>query len=118
MKPSHFILAFLLFVCSCTDTRSEKELGAVKKDLQASFGHQNIRTSLQRGTGKEHLSVTFVDYDLTSQPDSRISEMALRVRNHLLSRHPDYEGLDTIEVRFTERNVMKPSQIRAFRYAN
>jgi hypothetical protein len=118
MKQTFFVAVLLMILSSCGLTESLKEMEDVKKDLQTTFKHEDIAMSMQRGSDEDQLSVTFVGYAIPRSSANDLSDLAVRVKKRILSRHPDLKKMDVIEVQFTGSDSEGTNQIATFRYTN
>jgi hypothetical protein len=81
----------------------------MNSELESTFNHNNIVTSLGMGTedGGNHLQVTFYKYNMSSQTIQELEKLSDRVIYRLLAKYPNLKQLEYIEVRFTEKENLE-----------
>jgi hypothetical protein len=117
MKRIFYTSIFLNLLCSCSLSGSEKEVEDVRNDLQSAFHHNNIRASVQKGSEHKKLAVSFVDYSDREILGRELDAIAMQVKNRILTGHPGFRNMDTIEVKFTGTDATNMHQVRIYQYA-
>lgn len=103
MRLILFILTFVL-LGSCNLKETIGKVQVINDDLEKTFNHHEIFTSIGLGTEDEdnHVVITFCDYDLDNKTFKEMENFAVRVRERVLLKNPSFKNLDNIEVRLTK----------------
>jgi|TARA_B110000093_G_C12837046_1_gene353636 hypothetical protein len=104
MKRTYILLLIFSIATSCNLKEKLQKIEKINSELKKEFKHSEINSTYSFGTEEndDFFQINFFSYALSEKTHSELENMADKVHLFFREKHPEYNDLDYIEVRFSK----------------
>lgn len=104
MKKIYILLLIFSITTSCNIKEKLEKITKVNIELKKKFKHSEIYSTYNFGTEEDdnYFQINFFNYALSEKTHSELEKLANDVNLFFKKKHPEYNNLDFIEIRFSK----------------
>lgn len=118
MKKVYILFLVCMISTSCNLKEALQKFQKINTELEGEFNHSEISSSYHFGTEENdnYFQIDFYNYNLADKTHSELEIKAKKVSWFFQEKHPEYDDLDFIEVRFTESDSENADSFVNFKF--
>ena len=103
---------------SCNLKETIQKIQRINAELEQEFEHSDISSSYNFGTEENdnYFQIDFHNYNMSDKTHSELESLANKVSDFFQEKHPEYDDLDFIEVRFSKSNEENTDSFVNFKF--
>jgi hypothetical protein len=118
MKKIYIVLLIFSITTSCNIKEKLKKITKVNTELKQKFEHSEIYSTYNLGTEENdnYFQINFFNYELSEKTHSEMEILANEVNLFFRKKHPEYDNLDFIEIRFSKSDKENTDSFVNFKF--